>query len=229
MRILFAIVIAVSTLLLTSCSNPDTSGGVTMQKDVGDGDPKNADFPHGSCNDQHSFAETNTGCGWVTVDGDFECGRHFPMSTQAPTEGPHGGRGGCMHRTFIKPNTTYNIVPILNGVNLTGANLSRVWMWSAHFDGANLTDAVLNGANLRYSKLPNANLTNANFYKADLVGTYMTHANLSGANLTGANLTGAHLTGADLSLIHASSSTICPNGINWGTAGNNCGFYSIQH
>ena len=32
MRILFAIGVAVSTLLLTSCSNPDASGGVTMQK-----------------------------------------------------------------------------------------------------------------------------------------------------------------------------------------------------
>jgi|SaaInl4_135m_RNA_FD_contig_31_77035_length_689_multi_3_in_0_out_0_2 hypothetical protein len=32
MRILFAIGTAVSALLLTSCTNPDTSGGVTMQK-----------------------------------------------------------------------------------------------------------------------------------------------------------------------------------------------------
>ncbi|MEO2121916.1 MAG: hypothetical protein ABGY10_01085 [bacterium] len=44
MRILFAIGIAVSALLLTSCSNPDTSGGVTMQKDIGDGHPSNWPF-----------------------------------------------------------------------------------------------------------------------------------------------------------------------------------------
>jgi len=28
----------------------------------------------------------------------------------------------------------------------------------------------------------------------------------------------------DLSRIRADSSTICPNGKKWGTAGNNCGF-----
>jgi len=63
---LLTVIAVASALLLTSCSNPDTSGGVTMQKDVGDGHPSNWPFPDGSCSDQHSFAETNTGCGWVT-------------------------------------------------------------------------------------------------------------------------------------------------------------------
>ena len=45
MKILFAIGIAVSALLLTSCSNPDTSGGVTLSKDP---HPNNAPFPHGA-------------------------------------------------------------------------------------------------------------------------------------------------------------------------------------
>ena len=241
MRILFAIGIAVSALLLTSCTNPDTSGGVTMQKELGLRS-NSLPFPHGSCNGAPAYDASNTGCGWVTVDGDFECGPVFQMSTQAPTEGPHGGwgGGGCTHRTYIKPNTTYNIVPILNDANLTGANLTNAVLTGAHLGGANLTDANLSGASMRRSKLANANLTNANFYKADLVGTYMTHADLTNANLTGARLNGANLTGANLTgamlrgvrtmdLIHASSSTICPNGINWGTAGNNCGFYSIQN
>ena len=70
MSILFATGIAVSALLLASGSNPDTSGGVTMQKaDVGDGHPNNALFPDGSCNRfRPSFSETsNTGCGWINV------------------------------------------------------------------------------------------------------------------------------------------------------------------
>jgi len=45
--------------------------------------------------------------------------------------------------------------------------------------------------------------------------------NLNGANLSGANLNHDLLPGA----VQADSSTICPNGIHWGTAGNNCRIY----
>jgi len=54
---------------------------------------------------------------------------------------------------------------------------------------------------------------------ADLSG-----ANLSGADLIYANLSRADLSGADLSGAKGNSSTVCPNGKFWGTAGNNCGF-----
>ena len=57
--------------------------------------------------------------------------------------------------------------------------------------------------------VPSASLTNAN----------LTNANLSGAALTGVDLTNATLTG-----VKANSRTVCPNGKNWGTSGNNCGF-----
>ena len=59
---LLTVIAVASTLLLTSCSNPDTSGGVTLSKDP---HPKNAPFPHGACNDDHAFDERDTGCGWI--------------------------------------------------------------------------------------------------------------------------------------------------------------------
>ena len=65
MRILFAIGIAVSALLLTSCTNPDTSGGVTMQKELGLRS-NSLPFPHGSCSGANAYDASNTGCGWVT-------------------------------------------------------------------------------------------------------------------------------------------------------------------
>ena len=135
---LLTVIAVVSALLLTSCSNPDTSGGVavTMSRDNA------SEFPDGSCEGQGKFTDNlNTGCGWI-----------YP-----------NGKG-----YYIQPDA-----------NLYAANLS--------------------GASLRY-------------------------ANLIGADLTGANLTVANLRYADLIGAKADSSTICPNGKRWGTAGNNCGF-----
>ena len=105
-----------STLLLTSCSGPDSSGGVEFSK------TDNA-FPYGDCRGSgyqtHSTKET--GCGWITVDE---------------------------KNYYIKP----------------------------------------------YAKLRDADLRDADLMFADLRG------------------------------VEANSSTICPNGKNWGTSGNNCGF-----
>ena len=115
-----------STLLLTSCSGPDSSGGVEFSK------TDNA-FPYGDCQGSgyqtHSTEET--GCGWITVD-----------------------------------EKNYYIMP--------------------------------------YAKLR--------------------HAILSYAKLIDADLRYAILSGADLRGVEANSRTICPNGKNWGTSGNNCGF-----
>jgi len=52
-------------LLLTSCSNPDTSGGVTLSKGADDAN----EFPHGSCNGPGKNPPTyDQGCGWVHVN-----------------------------------------------------------------------------------------------------------------------------------------------------------------
>ena len=85
----------------------------------------------------------------------------------------------------------------------------------------NLSHANLSGANLRLAYLPNTNLTNANLSKAILYDAILTGANLSHANLTGVILA---LIPQLPSGIKANSSTTCPNGINWGTSGNDCPF-----
>ena len=63
---------------------------------------------------------------------------------------------------------------------------------------------------------------------ARLDGPNLSNADLRYANLTVATLTDATLSGAALiSLqdgVQANSSTICPNGLNLGTAGNDCPF-----
>jgi hypothetical protein len=60
------------------------------------------------------------------------------------------------------------------------------------------------------------------------VNGYNVNARLDGAKLTNANLTDATLSGAALTSlqggVQANSSTICPNGLNLGTAGNDCPF-----
>ena len=142
---LLTVIAVVSALLLTSCSNPDTTGGVTVTMSRGSGNAN--EFPDGSCEGQGKFTdELNTGCGWIYL---HEKGY------------------------YIQPD----------------ANLS-----DADLRGANLSDAYLSGANLS--------------------GAY-----LRGADLRDADLNFAHLYGAK-----ADSSTTCPNGIKWGTAGHNCGF-----
>ena len=156
-----AIALVLSLLLLTSCSNPDTSGGVTLSRGGG-GDWDN-NFPYGSCKGPDYFDNhgTKTGCGWVHSD-----------------EGSH----------YIMP----------------GADLSY-----AHLRGANLSGANLSGKNLQYAYLRGADLTDAD---------------LSGADLQYAFLRDADLTDAELSGIKANSFTTCPDGMRWGTAGNNCPF-----
>ena len=106
--------------------------------------------------------------------------------------------------------------PLLEGFNLTEANLSGANLSEANLSGANLSEgeppggphartsagrtsarrtsaANLSGANLSGANLSGANLHQANLSEADLSG-----ANLSGANLEGAILVNTDLTGADL-------------------------------
>ena len=130
-----------STLLLTSCSGPDSSGGVEFSK-------TDNSFPYGDCRGSgyQTHSTERTECGWFTAH-----------------------------------EKSYYIMPYAN------------------LNGANLLQAILSKATLNF-------------------------ANLFFANLYGANLSGADLNGADLSGVQANSRTICPNGINWGTSGNNCGF-----
>ena len=160
-----------STLLLTSCSGPDSSGGVEFSK------TDNA-FPYGDCwgSGYQTHSTEKTGCGWITVD-----------------------------------EKNYYIMPWakLRYANLSGADLKFANLDSAKLNSANLNDANLIDANLEFSNLYDAKLRDAN---------------LRDANLSYADLKRAILKRAILSGVKANSRTICPNGENWGTSGNDCGF-----
>jgi hypothetical protein len=93
---------------------------------------------------------------------------------------------------------------VLSGVELSGADLSRL-----NFRGAILTDADLSEANLSHANfsgadlsgayLESANLQYTDFHKAslalvNLIGTNLSHANLTQTNITNANLSSATLT-----------------------------------
>lgn len=174
-----------STLLLTSCSGPDSSGGVEFSKTANE-------FPYGDCRgpgyQTHSTEET--GCGWPRVNVVYKP--------------PKPGQPILRTNYYIQPH----------------ANLNNATLFHPNLSGANLSNALLQGATLL-----NANLSNANLSGAQMVGGWVVpSASLTNANLSGAALTGVDLTNATLTGVKANSRTVCPNGKNWGTSGNNCGF-----
>ena len=123
-KCLLSVIAVASALLLTSCSNPDTSGGVTLSKDP---HPKNAPFPHGACNDDHAFDERDTGCGWIN-------GYFIKPGADLSYANLIGAnlRGADLSRA-----------------KLNYAHLSGAWLEGAWLEGADLTGAMLEGADLR--------------------------------------------------------------------------------
>ena len=160
------LILILSLLLLTSCSNPDTSGGVTLSRGGG-GDWDNT-FPNGSCKgpDQFDNQGSKTGCGWI--------------SNKDVSPAP---------MYYISPNS------ILAGQNLLGLNLSNANLNSANLSNTNLSYANLNNANLSNTILTGVNLTNANLSGVNLNGVNLSGVNLTGANLSNAILTDADLRG----------------------------------
>jgi hypothetical protein len=219
--------VALTTLLiLASCSDSNTSTGVTAGRDAANlGDASGDHDGDATVDDSTGPPETDAGGG---RDGDGQGSdtnsSEFPDGS---CEGPGNftdnlNTGGAYLRDailscgWIYPNgKAYYIQPDanLNGAYLTGANLSY-----ANLYDANLKRAYLTGANLSY----------ANLYGAYLNGAYLTGANLTGANLIFANLRGADLSdanlrGVDLYGVFVDTSTICPNGKPWGIGGGgNC-------
>jgi hypothetical protein len=222
--------VALTTLLiLASCSDSNTSTGVTAGRDaakeilpddasgVHDGDAT-VDDPTGPPVTDAGGGRDGDGQGSDTNSSEFPDG-----SCEGPgnfTDNLNTGgaylRDAILSCGWIYPNgKAYYIQPDanLNGAYLTGANLSY-----ANLYDANLKRAYLTGANLSY----------ANLYGAYLNGAYLTGANLTGANLIFANLRGADLSdanlrGVDLYGVFVDTSTICPNGKPWGIGGGgNC-------
>ena len=174
-----------STLLLTSCSGPDSSGGVEFSK-------TDNSFPYGDCRGPgyQTHSTENTGCGYFVNQIPNREVRYYIMP-QRVLEGAN-----------------------LSGANLPDANLFKTYLFQANLSNANLSNAGLMNANLRRVHLAHANLS----------GAWLAGANLSPANLSNADLSDANLGKATLTGVKGNTSTICPNGKNYGTSGNNCGF-----
>ena len=101
------------------------------------------------------------------------------------------------------------VMAYLRGVDLRGAYLSRVDLFSANLVAADLRGADLGGANLCNADLTKADLSCANLFGADL----------SDAGLGGADLRGADLREADLSGAQYDDYTLWPEGFDPGLAG----------
>ena len=214
-------------ITLVACSGPDSSGGVALSKDPY---PTNQEFPHGDCDDEPTFGETNTGCGWI---------RGYDKSYYIKPGADL--RGASLEGADLRDAE-------LEGAILDSAYMPHVNLRYADLRGASLEGATLSHANLRYASLREAKLRGAILWgvdglRAKLWGADLTAASLrnakmgaaqfSLATLSGADLRGAWFSGDDIVTptptdyfrdVKANSSTICPDGTRWGTAGNDCPF-----
>ena len=123
-------------LLLTSCSNPGTSGGVTLSRGGDDGN----EFPYGSCEGQGKNPPGgSTGCGWIHANEESyyirpSAGLYYANLSGADLDGAilRGAGLGLAD---------------LSGADLTGADLfmadlSRADLWNARLRGADLRGAL---------------------------------------------------------------------------------------
>lgn len=83
--------------------------------------------------------------------------------------------------------TSHNSELRFQGVNLAGADLSRLDLRNINFKYVNLQGAKLTGANLAWCCLERADLSHAILEGANLLGVKMLCANLEGANLKTCN------------------------------------------
>jgi hypothetical protein len=114
--------------------------------------------------------------GLLSVAG---CSSEVP-STEAPRE--------------LRLAFTINGYEIGPGADLTGADLSGLYLSNANLTYADLSNADLSGANL-----VNADLSGANLVNADLTGANLSYTTFEGADLTNANLTYTILLSGNLS------------------------------
>jgi hypothetical protein len=129
----------------------------------------------------------------------------------------------------------YDLTPLflqdalLVGTDLSAANLFGVTLTAADLRAAKVTGAVLVLTDLRFADLTGADLTGANLTNADLssVGAFLdSFTDLSDADLNGAILVNTNLEGvigaprnAQLSVY---GNTICPDGANSDDVGGTC-------
>jgi uncharacterized protein YjbI with pentapeptide repeats len=105
----------------------------------------------------------------------------------------------------------------LRHIDLSGRDMSGLYLGACNFlranlKGTNLDGANLNGAYLAWAYLSEATLKGADLGDADLAGAGLVEADLSGANLCGTNLTRADLTGVKLAGARYDRRTAWPEG-----------------
>ena len=185
-----------AAFLLTSCSNPDTSGGVTLSR-AGADDAN--EFPHGSCDGQGGNTPNyNTGCGWITYQS---VSRPDP---RCPTYGPNGP-GPMMPNQLspdsplCKPHTTSQTIYIKPGLDIYLFSAPTINLEGANLANSHLYNSILGGANLKWANLSGANISHSNLVEAQLIGTNFSNANLShtvwNAGAKYSNSAGAQCTG----------------------------------
>jgi Pentapeptide repeats (8 copies) len=89
----------------------------------------------------------------------------------------------------------------LRRIDLSGRDMSGLYLGACNFLRANLTGTNLSGANLSGAYLAWAYLSEATLKGADLGDADLAGAGLEGADLSGANLCGTNLTRADLTSV----------------------------
>src|SRR5918993_6063522 len=105
----------------------------------------------------------------------------------------------------------------LRHIDLSGREMSGLYLGACNFlranlKGTNLDGANLNGAYLAWAYLSEATLKGADLGDADLAGAGLEGADLSGANLCGTNLTRADLTSVKLAGARYDFRTVWPEG-----------------
>lgn len=90
----------------------------------------------------------------------------------------------------------------LNGVNLSGADLSKAHLHLAELKGVNLSSADLKRTKLNGADLSQADLNNADLSQAGLSNVDLSDADLRGTNLNKAYLNNANFSGTKLGIIN---------------------------
>ena len=168
MKIIITLIL--SAFLLTSCSNPDTSGGVTLHK-FG---PRPADAR--DCWPQCPQEEPEPDEANNTKEPEPDPPTYtdeFPHGLcTGPTElGDKSQTTGCGY--ISAHGSRYYIRP---GVNLSGANLTKRNLYGANLKRANLTGADLRNAKLIYTDFRGRAHQETKLYEADF-----SHADTYGA------------------------------------------------
>jgi hypothetical protein len=105
----------------------------------------------------------------------------------------------------------------LRRIDLSGRDMSGLYLGACNFlranlKGTNLSGANLSGAYLAWAYLSEATLKDADLGDADLAGAGLEGADLSGANICGTNLTRADLTSVKLAGARYDFRTAWPEG-----------------